>query len=136
MLGVTACSLKGSIGPQVKFSMYMRYVRALGLCFTFWTFMGYTAQYVAYTGTNLWLSEWTDDSQRYLNETYPTQLRDLRIGVFGALGMAQGEQFPLTSPVWSRRDMLCKACSQQCSREQGMQQSVHLPAAAFLPARG
>lgn len=31
--------------------------------------------------------------------------------------------------------MLCKACSQQCSKEQGTQQSIHLPAAAFLPAR-
>lgn len=88
---VIACSLMGSIDPQVKFSMYVRYMSAVGWCFSFWTFMGYIAQYAAYTGTNLWLSEWTDDSQRYLNQTYPTHMRDLRIGVFGALGMAQGE---------------------------------------------
>ncbi|XP_039927054.1 ATP-binding cassette sub-family C member 2 [Hirundo rustica] len=74
---------------RVKFSMYLRYLRAVGLCFSFWPVMGYTGQYVAYVGTNLWLSDWTDDSQRYQNETYPTQLRDLRIGIFGVLGIAQ-----------------------------------------------
>lgn len=99
LLAVTACSLMGSVGPQVKFSMYLRYIRAIGLCFTFWTVVGYAGQYVAYTGTNLWLSDWTEDSQRYQNETYPTQLRDLRIGVFGALGMAQGECGRTTVPT-------------------------------------
>lgn len=91
MLGVTACGLMGSIGPQVKFSMYLRYLRAVGLCFTFWIVMGYVGQYAAYVGSNLWLSDWTDDSVRYQNQTYPTQQRDLRIGVFGALGVSQGE---------------------------------------------
>uniref|UniRef100_A0A674GTF1 ATP binding cassette subfamily C member 2 n=1 Tax=Taeniopygia guttata TaxID=59729 RepID=A0A674GTF1_TAEGU len=86
VLGVTAHGLMGSIGPQVKFSMYLRYLRAVGLCFTFWIVMGYVGQYAAYVGSNLWLSDWTDDSVRYQNQTYPTQQRDLRIGVFGALG--------------------------------------------------
>lgn len=74
---------------RVKFSMYVRYLRAVGLCFSFWIVMGYVGQYVAYVGTNLWLSAWTDDAQHYLNQTYPTHQRDLRIGVFGALGMSQ-----------------------------------------------
>uniref|UniRef100_A0A8D2NVG1 Canalicular multispecific organic anion transporter 1 n=1 Tax=Zosterops lateralis melanops TaxID=1220523 RepID=A0A8D2NVG1_ZOSLA len=87
---------------RVKFSMYVRYMSAVGWCFSFWIFMGYTAQYAAYTGTNLWLSEWTDDSQRYLNQTYPTHMRDLRIGVFGALGMAQA-LFLLFATVLSAR---------------------------------
>lgn len=91
MLGVTACSLMGSIGPQVKFSMYVRYLRAIGWCLTFWTVMGYVGQNAAYVGSNLWLSDWTEDSVRYQNQTYPTNLRDLRIGVYGALGVAQGE---------------------------------------------
>ncbi|XP_063019479.1 ATP-binding cassette sub-family C member 2 [Melospiza melodia melodia] len=75
---------------RVKFSMYVRYLRAVGWCFTFWIVMGYIGQYVAYVGSNLWLSDWTDDSVHYQNQSYPTQLRDLRIGVFGALGIAQG----------------------------------------------
>lgn len=91
VLGVIACSLMGSTGPQVKFSMYVRYLRAVGWCLSFWIVMGYVGQNVAYVGSNLWLSDWTDDSVRYLNQTYPTHLRDLRIGVYGALGVAQGE---------------------------------------------
>uniref|UniRef100_A0A8C3PSV2 ATP binding cassette subfamily C member 2 n=1 Tax=Calidris pygmaea TaxID=425635 RepID=A0A8C3PSV2_9CHAR len=84
-------------GPQerrthlVKFSMYLRYLRAVGLWYSFWVAMGYVAQYVAFVGTNLWLSAWTDDAQHYLNQTYPVEQRDLRIGVFGALGVSQGE---------------------------------------------
>ncbi|XP_053804481.1 ATP-binding cassette sub-family C member 2 [Vidua chalybeata] len=74
---------------RVKFSMYLRYLRAVGSCFTFWIVMGYVGQYAAYVGSNLWLSDWTDDSVRYQNQTYPTQQRDLRIGVFGALGVSQ-----------------------------------------------
>lgn len=91
VLAAIACGLMGSVGPQVKFSMYLRYLRAVGWCFTFWIVMGYAGQYVAYVGSNLWLSDWTDDSMRYQNQSYPTQLRDLRIGVFGALGVSQGQ---------------------------------------------
>ncbi|XP_040463337.1 canalicular multispecific organic anion transporter 1 isoform X3 [Falco naumanni] len=74
---------------KVKFSMYLRYLRAVGLWYSFWVAMGYVGQYVAFVGTNLWLSAWTDDAQRYLNQTYPVEQRDLRIGVFGALGVSQ-----------------------------------------------
>ncbi|KAM6105939.1 LOW QUALITY PROTEIN: ATP-binding cassette sub-family C member 2 [Pterocles gutturalis] len=74
---------------KVKFSMYMRYLRAVGLWYSFWVTMGYAAHYAAYVGSNLWLSEWTDDAQRYQNQTYPEGQQDLRIGVFGALGVSQ-----------------------------------------------
>ncbi|KFQ48159.1 Canalicular multispecific organic anion transporter 1, partial [Nestor notabilis] len=74
---------------KVKLSMYLRYLRAVGLWYSFWVAMGYVGQYVAYVGTNLWLSAWTDDAQRYLNQTYPVEQRDLRIGVFGVLGVSQ-----------------------------------------------
>uniref|UniRef100_A0A663DU65 ATP binding cassette subfamily C member 2 n=1 Tax=Aquila chrysaetos chrysaetos TaxID=223781 RepID=A0A663DU65_AQUCH len=81
-----------SPGPCiVKFSMYLRYLHAVGLWYSFWVAMGYVGQYVAFVGTNLWLSAWTDDAQHYLNQTYPTEQRDLRIGVFGALGVSQGD---------------------------------------------
>uniref|UniRef100_A0A8C0IE93 Uncharacterized protein n=1 Tax=Bubo bubo TaxID=30461 RepID=A0A8C0IE93_BUBBB len=74
---------------QVKFSMYLRYLHAVGLWYSFWVAMGYVGQYAAFVGTNLWLSAWTDDAERYLNQTYPVEQRDLRIGVFGALGVSQ-----------------------------------------------
>uniref|UniRef100_A0A8C9LB07 Uncharacterized protein n=1 Tax=Pavo cristatus TaxID=9049 RepID=A0A8C9LB07_PAVCR len=80
-----------SLGDQgVKFSMYLQYLRAVGLGFSFCIAMSYVGDYAAYVGTNLWLSAWTDDAERYQNETYPVQQRDLRIGVFGALGVSQG----------------------------------------------
>ncbi|XP_075279640.1 ATP-binding cassette sub-family C member 2 [Opisthocomus hoazin] len=74
---------------RVKFSMYLRYLRAVGLWYSLWIAMGYVGQYVAFVGTNMWLSAWTDDAQRYLNQTYPVEQRNLRIGVFGALGVSQ-----------------------------------------------
>ncbi|XP_069720119.1 ATP-binding cassette sub-family C member 2 [Phaenicophaeus curvirostris] len=74
---------------KVKFSMYLRYLHAVGLWCSFFIAMGYVGQYAAYVGTNLWLSAWTDDAQHYLNQTYPPEQRDLRIGVFGALGVSQ-----------------------------------------------
>uniref|UniRef100_A0A8B9TPU0 Canalicular multispecific organic anion transporter 1 n=1 Tax=Anas platyrhynchos TaxID=8839 RepID=A0A8B9TPU0_ANAPL len=84
-----ALLFRRSGGLGVKFSMYLRYLRAVGWGYSFWVAMGYVAQYVAYVGTNLWLSAWTDDAERYQNQTYPVQQRDLRIGVFGALGVSQ-----------------------------------------------
>lgn len=80
--------------------MYLRYLRAVGLWYSFWVAMGYIGQYVAFVGTNLWLSAWTDDAQRYLNQTYPVEQRDLRIGVFGALGVSQGECGSTTDPAY------------------------------------
>ncbi|XP_048800530.1 ATP-binding cassette sub-family C member 2 [Lagopus muta] len=74
---------------KVKFSMYMQYLRAVGFGFSFLVAMGFVGNYGAYVGTNLWLSAWTDDAEHYQNETYPVQQRDLRIGVFGALGISQ-----------------------------------------------
>ncbi|XP_067393213.1 ATP-binding cassette sub-family C member 2 isoform X2 [Emydura macquarii macquarii] len=73
----------------VKFSLYLRYLRAVGWGFSSCVFIAYVAQYAAFMGSNLWLSDWTDDSLRYWNQTYSASQRDVRIGVFGALGMAQ-----------------------------------------------
>uniref|UniRef100_A0A8C2I0L7 Uncharacterized protein n=1 Tax=Cyprinus carpio TaxID=7962 RepID=A0A8C2I0L7_CYPCA len=64
--------------------------RSMGWCFVTWSFLFYFIQNVAVIGQNLWLSDWTEDSVKYFNTTYPTHIRDMRIGVFGALGLAQG----------------------------------------------
>lgn len=80
--------------------MYVRYLRAVGLWYSFWVAMGYVGQYVAFVGTNLWLSAWTDDAHHYLNQTYPAEQRDLRIGVFGALGVSQGERGSTGDPAY------------------------------------
>uniref|UniRef100_A0A9J8BGV1 ABC-type glutathione-S-conjugate transporter n=1 Tax=Cyprinus carpio carpio TaxID=630221 RepID=A0A9J8BGV1_CYPCA len=75
---------------RVKFSVYLQYLRSMGWCFITWSFLFYFIQNVAFIGQNLWLSDWTEDSVEYFNTTYPNHIRDMRIGVFGALGMAQG----------------------------------------------
>uniref|UniRef100_A0A672LN94 ABC-type glutathione-S-conjugate transporter n=1 Tax=Sinocyclocheilus grahami TaxID=75366 RepID=A0A672LN94_SINGR len=74
---------------RVKFSVYLQYLRSMGWCLVTWSFLFYFIQNVAIIGQNLWLSDWTDDSVEYFNITYPNHIRDTRIGVFGALGVAQ-----------------------------------------------
>ncbi|KAM4591513.1 ATP-binding cassette sub-family C member 2 [Odontesthes bonariensis] len=75
---------------KVKFSVFLQYLRALGWGYTAIVFAIYIIQNVAMIGQNLWLSDWTDDSVDYFNKTYPNHVRDTRVGVYGALGVAQG----------------------------------------------
>ncbi|KAM9848054.1 ATP-binding cassette sub-family C member 2 [Aulostomus maculatus] len=75
---------------QVKFSVYLQYLRAMGWGYSVLVFMTYFAQNIAFIGQNLWLSDWTNDAVTYHNMTYPAWKRDTRVGVFGALGVAQG----------------------------------------------
>ncbi|KAF7646043.1 hypothetical protein LDENG_00194390, partial [Lucifuga dentata] len=75
---------------QVKFSVYLQYIRAMGCGYTILVFLVYFIQNAAFVGQNIWLSDWTSDSVTYHNMTYPAQKRDTRVAVFGALGVAQG----------------------------------------------
>ncbi|XP_053189319.1 canalicular multispecific organic anion transporter 1 [Scomber japonicus] len=75
---------------QVKFSVYLQYLRALGWGYATMVFVVYFIQNIAFIAQNLWLSDWTNDAVDYYNKTYPASLRDTRVGVFGALGVAQG----------------------------------------------
>ncbi|KAM8852537.1 ATP-binding cassette sub-family C member 2 isoform 1-T1 [Synchiropus picturatus] len=75
---------------HVKFSVYLQYLRAMGWANSALVFIIYFTQNVAFIGQNLWLSDWTNDAVDYANMTYPNWKRDQRVGVFGALGIAQG----------------------------------------------
>ncbi|TNN71772.1 Canalicular multispecific organic anion transporter 1 [Liparis tanakae] len=75
---------------NVKFSVYLEYLRAMGWGYTAMVFLVYFIQNVAFIGQNLWLSDWTNDAVDYYNITYPNWKRDTRVGVFGVLGLAQG----------------------------------------------
>lgn len=75
---------------QVKLSVFLQYMRAMGWGYTAIVIAIYFIQNVAFIGQNLWLSDWTNDAIVYENMTYPNWKRDTRIGVFGALGVAQG----------------------------------------------
>lgn len=74
----------------MKFSVYLQYMRAMGWGYAIMVFVVYFIQNIAFIGQNLWLSEWTNDAVTYVNKTYPSSVRDMRVGVFGALGVAQG----------------------------------------------
>ncbi|XP_041599047.1 ATP-binding cassette sub-family C member 2 isoform X2 [Vulpes lagopus] len=75
---------------KVKFSIYLKYLRAIGWYFIFLIIFAYVINSVAYIGSNLWLSAWTNDSKAFNGTNYPASQRDMRIGVYGVLGLAQG----------------------------------------------
>ncbi|CAL9687902.1 unnamed protein product [Knipowitschia caucasica] len=75
---------------QVKLSIFLQYMRAMGWGYTFIVIVIYFVQNVAFVGQNIWLSDWTNDAIDYANKTYPAWKRDTRIAVFGVLGVAQG----------------------------------------------
>ncbi|KAJ4949341.1 hypothetical protein JOQ06_020856 [Pogonophryne albipinna] len=75
---------------QVKFSVFLQYLRAMGWGYTVIVFLVYLLQNIAFIGQNLWLSDWTNDAVDYYNMTYPSWKRDTRVVVFGVLGVAQG----------------------------------------------
>ncbi|XP_020852474.1 ATP-binding cassette sub-family C member 2 isoform X1 [Phascolarctos cinereus] len=75
---------------QVKLSIFLKYLSSMGWWFIIFIFLAYIGNSAAFMGSNFWLSEWTSDSQTYWNKTYPTSMRDLRIGIYGTLGFTQG----------------------------------------------
>lgn len=75
---------------QVKFSIYLKYLQAVGWCSIFFIVFAYVTSFVALIGSNLWLSVWTSDSKTFNASNYPASQRDMRIGVYGALGLVQG----------------------------------------------
>nr|XP_014347396.1 PREDICTED: canalicular multispecific organic anion transporter 1 [Latimeria chalumnae] len=75
---------------QVKFSVYVKYLHAVGWVYSILIVVAYIGQNAALIGQNFWLSDWTSDAIEYFNKTYPNSMRDRRVGVFGALGVAQG----------------------------------------------
>uniref|UniRef100_A0A673UDD6 Multidrug resistance-associated protein 1 n=1 Tax=Suricata suricatta TaxID=37032 RepID=A0A673UDD6_SURSU len=75
---------------KVKLAIYLKYLQAMGWCLVFFNISAYVTNSVAYIGSNLWLSAWTNDSKTYNGTNYPASQRDLRLGVYGALGIVQG----------------------------------------------
>ncbi|XP_058154485.1 ATP-binding cassette sub-family C member 2 isoform X2 [Dasypus novemcinctus] len=75
---------------KVKFSIYLKYLQAIGWCPIFSIILAYMMNSASFIGANLWLSAWTNDSKTFNSTNYPASQRDLRVGVYGALGLAQG----------------------------------------------
>ncbi|XP_036445135.1 multidrug resistance-associated protein 1 isoform X3 [Colossoma macropomum] len=71
---------------RVKFSVFWEYMKAIGLFLSFISIILFFSHHVASLGSNYWLSLWTDDP--VINGTQPS--RQMRLGVYGALGLSQG----------------------------------------------
>ncbi|KAI4887709.1 hypothetical protein NFI96_025031, partial [Prochilodus magdalenae] len=71
---------------RVKLAVFWEYMKAIGVFLSFISIALFLAHHVASLGSNYWLSLWTDDP--VINGTQPT--REMRLGVYGALGLSQG----------------------------------------------
>uniref|UniRef100_A0A3B4FJA6 ATP binding cassette subfamily C member 3 n=1 Tax=Pundamilia nyererei TaxID=303518 RepID=A0A3B4FJA6_9CICH len=71
---------------QVKGKVYLEYVKAVGPLLSVVICFLYGCQSAASIGTNIWLSEWTNDA--VMNST--AENVQMRVGVYAALGFAQG----------------------------------------------
>ena len=76
---------------QVKASVFAAYLRAIGIPVTVAICFLYVANNAASIYSNVWLSEWSNDADNAINGTIDEKQRDMRLGVYGALGLTQGE---------------------------------------------
>ncbi|KAL4648167.1 canalicular multispecific organic anion transporter 2 isoform X2 [Arapaima gigas] len=71
---------------RVKLKVFWEYARAVGPLLSVFICFLYGCQNAAAIGANIWLSLWTNDS--LMNRT--EENRDMRVGVYAALGISQG----------------------------------------------
>ncbi|KAJ7416043.1 ATP binding cassette subfamily C member 1 [Willisornis vidua] len=71
---------------RVKASVYWDYMKAIGLFMSFLSIFLFMCNHIASLASNYWLSLWTDDP--VINGTQ--QYTNVRLGVYGALGISQG----------------------------------------------
>ena len=77
--------------------MFSAYARALGLIYAFLIVFFFLIFQVSSVFSNIWLSMWTSDTlllnSTLVNSSIYAQTRDLYLGVYGGLGVSQGEFF-------------------------------------------
>ncbi|KAK9957353.1 hypothetical protein ABG768_011605 [Culter alburnus] len=71
---------------RVKLSVFWEYMKAIGLPLSIFSVFLFFCHHLSSLGSNYWLSIWTDDP--VINNTQPN--REMRLGVYGALGLSQG----------------------------------------------
>lgn len=74
-------------GSQVKLSVFWQYMKAVSPVLSLLIFFLYCCQNAAAIGANVWLSDWTNEP--VVNGTQHNTA--MRIGVYAALGLLQGE---------------------------------------------
>lgn len=68
--------------------MFWAYLKAIGVLLSCISLLLFLAHHLVSLFSNYWLSLWTDDP--VVNGTQPN--RQMRLGVYGALGLSQGEE--------------------------------------------
>ncbi|XP_070707850.1 ATP-binding cassette sub-family C member 3 isoform X1 [Pempheris klunzingeri] len=71
---------------RVKMKVYLEYAKAVGPLLSVFICFLYGCQNAAAIGANIWLSQWTNDASK--NQTQENV--HMRVGVYAALGIAQG----------------------------------------------
>ncbi|KAG7239908.1 hypothetical protein INR49_028169 [Caranx melampygus] len=82
---------KANMG-RVKLSVFWAYLKAIGVLLSCISLLLFLAHHLVSLFSNYWLSLWTDDP--VVNGTQPNRL--MRLGVYGGLGLSQGEEDVLT----------------------------------------
>lgn len=77
-----------ALNLQVKLAVFLAYFKAIGLPVSCLIVLFYVLNNAASIYSNIWLSEWSNDASQ--NATMGTEQRDMRLGVYGALGLLQG----------------------------------------------
>jgi len=74
---------------QVKLDVFLTYLKAVGALLSIIIVLFYILYNAASIYSNIWLSEWSNDA-RNPNATHDPEQRNMRLGVYGALGVLQG----------------------------------------------
>ena len=89
---------------KVKMRVYVTYIESIGYALSAIFLAVYVASNVSGVGSNLWLADWSDETQRSLTDHNITVNLGTKLGVYTALGLGQGlcVRFPPSSPPFQR----------------------------------
>nr|AJG01605.1 ATP-binding cassette sub-family C member 1 [Dreissena polymorpha] len=78
---------------KVSWKVYLKYLSAIGACYSVIILGAFILYQVASNGSNIWLSVWTDDkylqNRTNVNETEYRDKNYMYLGVYGAFGVGQ-----------------------------------------------
>nr|XP_046232339.1 ATP-binding cassette sub-family C member 3 isoform X3 [Scatophagus argus] len=101
---------------RVKGKVYLEYIKAVGTLLSVFICFLYGCQSAAAIGANIWLSQWTNDASK--NQTQENV--HMRVGVYAALGIAQGVLLLANCLLCRSYSMLRAAKILHCNMLQGV----------------
>ncbi|XP_058792373.1 multidrug resistance-associated protein 1 isoform X4 [Phymastichus coffea] len=82
---------------SVKWKVYSHYLKSIGWFLALSTIIMNAVFQSFSIGSNMWLSEWSDDKSLHNKSTYDPSKQKIYLGIYGALGLGQGLANLLTS---------------------------------------